>query len=162
MSPSRPFRFDVVGDGFDREACERLVTQLGLTDTVHFHGRLARQDVDRFYRDADVFVFPSYREPGGNVVLEAMAHSLALIVCDRGGPGAAVTENCAIKVPAQDPDQFVRDLSTAIARLIDDGELRRRLAVAARAHVTATALWDTKIDRATELYRELVVEHRRG
>src|SRR5699024_4418430 len=31
--------FDVVGDGFDREACESLAGELGVADRVHFHGR---------------------------------------------------------------------------------------------------------------------------
>ena len=55
--------------------------------------------IDDFYRAADVFVFPSYREPGGNVVFEAMSFGLPLVVGDRGGPGSAVDERSGIRVP---------------------------------------------------------------
>ena len=84
-------RLDVVGDGNDRDACEPLVTELGLEDRVTFHGKIPRARVDDFYEKADIFVFPSYREPGGNVALEAMAFGLPLIVCRVGGPGRMST-----------------------------------------------------------------------
>ena len=87
---------DIVGDGFDLAACTASALESGVSDRVSFHGRQDRPSVHGFYRAADVFVFPSYREPGGNVVFEAMGHELPLIVCDVGGPAAAVDENCAI------------------------------------------------------------------
>ncbi len=78
-------RLDIVEDGFDRQPCEQLTRDLHLTDRVQFHGTLGRELVDEFYAAADVFVFPSYREPGGNVQFEAMGHGLPLVL-----PTAAV------------------------------------------------------------------------
>ncbi|HST65842.1 MAG TPA: glycosyltransferase, partial [Mycobacteriales bacterium] len=98
-----PVSLDIVGDGVERAACEELVATLGLGGRVRFHGRLPRAEVADFYRRADVFVFPSYREPGGNVAFEAMGYGLPLVVCDRGGPGAAVDDSCGIRVPARTP-----------------------------------------------------------
>lgn len=156
VETERRFTFDVIGDGFDRAMCEGLAQELGLQDIVRFHGRLPRPEVDAFYRHSDVFVFPSYREPGGNVLLEAMSYELAVITCDRGGPGAATTDECAIRLPVEAPDQLVRDLTAAITRLVDDDGLRRRLGQAGREHVAATALWDIKVDRASALYESVV------
>ena len=73
-----PVCLDIVGDGFDADACRALVTELGLQDRVIFHGAQPRSEVGRFYEAADIFVFPSYREPGGNVAFEAMGYSLAV------------------------------------------------------------------------------------
>ena len=98
-----PVTLDVIGDGFDREPCEALVAQLSLHDRVTFHGRLDRAEVDDYYRAADIFVFPSYREPGGNVVFEAMSHGLPLVVSDRGGPGSAVDDSSGIRVTPVTP-----------------------------------------------------------
>ena len=113
LLPGLSVRLDVVGDGFDRGACEALAGSWGSAERVSFHGWLPRPRVEEFYRSADVFVFPSYREPGGNVIFEAMGHGLPLVVSDRGGPGAAVDETCGIRVHPASPDQYAQDLASA-------------------------------------------------
>ncbi|MFI2488145.1 glycosyltransferase [Promicromonospora kroppenstedtii] len=150
-----PVVLDVVGDGNDRQACDDLVRELGLTDRVTVHGAVPRAEVDGFYERADIFVFPSYREPGGAVVLEAMAHGLPLVVCDRGGPGANVSDACAVRVPAQSPDQLARDVAGAVRRLVAVPDLRLKMGEAAREHVAATHLWERKVDRMVELYEQV-------
>ena len=149
---------DVVGDGNDREACEQLATQLGVDPRVTFHGKLPRDAVDVFYKRADVFVFPSYREPGGNVSLEAMAFSLPLVVCQRGGPGANADDTCAIRLAADTPAQLAVDCAAAIRTLVEDPDLRHRMGVAAREHAATTHLWPQRVERMAALYDELVVE----
>ena len=153
-------RLDVVGDGSDREACEQLAAELGVDSLVTFHGKLPRSEVDAFYAAADVFVFPSYREPGGNVSLEAMAFGLPVIVCQRGGPGANVDDTCAIRLDAVSPEQLASDCAAAIRTLVDDPELRRRMGEDARTLAATTHLWPQRIERMAMLYDELVAEDR--
>ena len=145
----------IVGDGFDMPECRRLAARNNLT-TVTFHGWKGRPEVDGYYRDADVFVFPSYREPGGTVVFEAMGHGLPLIVCDRGGPSAAVDGSCAILVPATTPDQYAADLAAAIRLLAGDPARRRAMGEASRRRLADVGLWDRKVDRMCALYEELL------
>lgn len=147
---------DVVGDGNDRAACEALTAELGLQDRVTFHGALPRAEVDGFYERADVFVFPSYREPGGNVSLEAMAYSLPLIVCRRGGPGANVDDSCAFRLDAESPAQLASDCAAAIRKLVEDPALRHRMGAAAREHAERTHLWSARVEQLSALYEELV------
>jgi len=147
---------NVVGDGSDRDACEQLARKLGVDERVRFHGMVPRAAVDSFYEQADVFVFPSYREPGGNVSLEAMAFSLPLIVCRRGGPGANVDDTCAIRLEAHSPAQLSADCAGAIRTLVEDPDLRRRMGIAAREHASTTHLWPQRIARMATLYDEVV------
>jgi glycosyltransferase involved in cell wall biosynthesis len=151
-----PVVLDVVGDGFDRAECEMLASQMGLRDRVHFHGRVDRQQVDGFYERADIFLFPSYREPGGNVVFEAMGYGLPLIVSDNGGPGAAVDETCGIRVRAQSEEQYATDLAAAIARLAADRETRLALGEGARRRVADIALWDNKVLQLEAIWDSVV------
>ena len=155
---STPVVLDVVGDGPDRSASEALVRELALGNAVRFHGRQPRDRVERFYRAADVFVFPSYREPGGNVVFEAMGYGVPLVVSDRGGPGSFVDDTCAIRVQPTNPDQYAEDLAAAITGLVDDPALRAQMSSAARKRVADTALWDRKVERLEALYDEVLAQ----
>jgi glycosyltransferase involved in cell wall biosynthesis len=156
LTTSAPVVLDVVGEGFDQQACEALVAELGLGDRVTFHGWQPRERVEGFYRQADVFVFPSYREPGGNVTFEAMGYELPLIVTDLGGPGNVVDDSCGIRVHPTDPEQFANDLAAAISRLVDDSELRARLGAAARRRVGEIAVWDRKVELLEALWDDLL------
>ena len=147
---------DVLGDGNDREACEELVAELGLYDRVTFHGAVPRAAVDGFYRRADVFCFPSYREPGGNVALEAMSFGLPVIVCRRGGPGANVDDSCAIQLASDSPEQLATDCASAIRTLVEHPGLRERMGAAARERIATTHLWRHRFARMAELYEQLI------
>jgi glycosyltransferase involved in cell wall biosynthesis len=148
---------DVVGDGNDREACEKLAAELGVSDRVAFHGKLPRDAVDEFYQRADIFVFPSYREPGGNVSLEAMAFGLPLVVCRRGGPGANVDDNCAISLESESPDQLARDCASAIRTLTENTTLRWAMGDAARTLAATSHLWSSRLSRMQEIYEEIII-----
>ena len=152
-----PVCLDVVGDGFDRAACEALVSSLGLTGQVRFHGWLPRKRVEDFYRSADVFVFPSYREPGGNVTFEAMGYGLPVLVSDIGGPAAVVDETCGIRVHPVSPDQYARDLAAAMTRLVTDPGLRRSLGEGARRRAAEIGLWDNRVDQMEAIYAKVLV-----
>lgn len=146
---------DVVGEGPERRACEELVAQCGLADRVVLHGWKSKSEVADFYRKADLFVFPSYREPGGNVALEAMGHGLPLIVVDRGGPGSAVSDECAIRLGAISPEALAHEIADAVRRLVADPDLRLRMGKAAYDHVGRTGLWSAHIDRISQIYDEI-------
>jgi glycosyltransferase involved in cell wall biosynthesis len=150
-----PAVLDIVGDGFDRAACQALVDELGLHGRVRLHGWLPRTDISSFYQSADIFVFPSYREPGGNVTFEAMSHGLPLIVSDLGGPGAAVDATSGIRIHPESPDQYARAIAMAIARLISDARLRLALGEGARRRVARIGLWESKIDRLEAICHEI-------
>jgi glycosyltransferase involved in cell wall biosynthesis len=147
---------DIVGSGFDLQACKELAHQLGVDGKITFHGGVARAQVDNFYRQADIFVFPSYREPGGNVVFEAMGYGLPLIVSKLGGPGAAVDDQCAITLPADSTEQYAADLAVAITQLVTDPERRGRMGAAARRRVGEVGLWSRKVGKLNELYDQLI------
>lgn len=146
---------DVVGEGYDSQACKELAADLGLATAVTFHGRVPHEQVLDFMAAADAFVFPSYREAGGIVVVEAMSYGLPVIVCDRGGPATTVEAGTGIKVPASDPEQLAADLAAAMRTLAADPALRRRLGQAARARIEATGLWDRRVEFVESIYADL-------
>ena len=70
---------DIIGDGPLRAVLEGKVRELGLGDTMIFHGWVSREKLPEYYQNADVFILPSSDEGMPNVVLEAMASELPII-----------------------------------------------------------------------------------
>jgi glycosyltransferase involved in cell wall biosynthesis len=156
LLPELPVVLDIVGDGFDRGACEALVGELGLSERVTFRGWLPREEISGCYRASDIFVFPSYREPGGNVTFEAMGYGLPVIVSDIGGPGAAVDQQSGIKLHPQSPSQYSAGIAAAVERLVTDRGLRLALGEGARQRVSDVGLWAAKVDRLGAIFDEIV------
>lgn len=152
---------DIIGDGPDRKHCEGLVNRLGLRDKVTFHGRLAHDLVDAFYRKADVFVFPSYREPGGAVTFEAMGHGLPLIVCNRGGPGVAADDRCAFRLEVSTEANLVSDIASSVETLLGNHALAVDMGKHARVRAESTAMWSHRVDQFDELLSTLDIDRSR-
>lgn len=125
------WRLDVLGDGPLRPVIEQLVAELGLGARVTIHGHVPRTTVETFYRDADVFLFPSIREPSGAVVFEAMSWGLPMIAADYGGPARHVREPYGIKVPIDRQDGFIDGLASAVGALVRDPGRRAAMSRAA-------------------------------
>ncbi len=147
--------FDVVGVGDSRETCEAEARRLGISDIVTFHGRLPREQVYECYRKCDVFLFPSFREPSGTVVFEALGFGCPIITATTGGPGHVVNHECGITVEPQTPEQYARGLADAIVRLASDGALVASMSVGALRRVEDVASWQRRLDRLMALYREV-------
>jgi glycosyltransferase involved in cell wall biosynthesis len=79
---STSFQLVIVGDGPYRKDLQEKLNGYPVT----FTGFLAGENLAAAYASADVFVFPSTTDTFGNVVLEAQASGLPVIVSDEGGP----------------------------------------------------------------------------
>jgi glycosyltransferase involved in cell wall biosynthesis len=89
--PSRPkLRLLIVGGGSEEGPVRKAVAALGLSDSVTLAGR--QQDLNPYYRAADIFVLPSVAEGLSNSMLEAMAGGLAIMASRVGGAREAVKE----------------------------------------------------------------------
>ena len=109
-----------------------LAEALGVADRVRFLGW--RTDASALYRTADVCVFPSRYEPLGNVVIQAWAHGLPVVAAASQGPGALIRQGeDGLLVPIDDAEA----LAGGVQRLLADPALRKRLAAAGTARVTA-------------------------
>ena len=147
----------IVGDGSERSLLEARATELGLQNTVRFAGWIPQQETQQYYRSSDIFCFPSVREFGGAVVLEAMAGGLPCIVVNNGGIGEYVTEETGFKIDPLSRDFVTETLTEKINVLVCDGELRSRMARNAVARVR-DFVWETKAEHLLATYEELIAQ----
>jgi glycosyltransferase involved in cell wall biosynthesis len=149
----RACRLVVVGDGPERANLERAASAAKLN--VSFTGWLDQADVGRAMAAAQAFVFPSLREFGGAVALEAMASGLVPVVVDYGGP-AELVGAAGIRLPMRPRGELVVELRAALERLVAEPDLCRQLAGAALARVRSEFTWEAKAARLVEIYHDLV------
>lgn len=129
-----PVTCTVVGDGELRRGLEREAGRLGARELVRFVGQVDDQELDRWYRWADVFVLPSTGEGFGIVYLEAWAYGLPVVGAAEGGAAEVITDGqTGLLVEAGSTDS----LADAILKLARDPALRMRLGAAGRALVQA-------------------------
>lgn len=156
LPTSLRYHVDVAGKGPEVDYCQQLAHELKVADRFSFHGQIPRVAVDQLYSKADIFCFPSFREPSGSVLFEALSFGLPVIVADRGGPGHVVDPSCGIKLKVRDPQSYARDIADALSMLITDPALRRLFAKGARKKVQEVGLWSGKMARLLTVYHEIL------
>jgi len=121
-----PIQLFVVGHGPYSEALAKSLPE------AFFTGYLTGTELATAYASADIFVFPSTTDTFGNVILEAQACGVPVIVSDSGGPKELVEDGMnGLITRSRDVDDFTR----AIRSLIADAALRERMGSAARKSV---------------------------
>ncbi len=142
------------GTGEEIAICRAEAERLGVSERVTFLGQVARDEVEVLYDSHDAFCFPSFREPAGGVLYEAMRHGLPVITAARGGPNWIIDDRSGIRISVTDPLRFPADIASAVRRLTRDVALRQSLGQGARARVSQQGLWRNKAARMVALYEE--------
>ncbi len=141
-------KFSLIGDGPERPRLEALIQELGVGNSVNLKKWMPRSELlGRDVRAADVCLFPSLRDGGGAVVVEAMAAGKPVVCMDLAGPGLHVTDSCGIKITPETPEQTVQGIADALERLYRDPELVRRMGIAACQRVEDAYVLDKLGDR---------------
>jgi len=127
-----PWRLIVAGDGPERERLERLASELRLPARVRWAGALPPERIAELWPDIDLLVVPSrptatWNEPTGAMLLEAMAHEVAVI-----GSQAGVLPELIGTAGLVTPPSDAAALSAAIGQMLHF-EVRAPFARAARA-----------------------------
>jgi|GEM_PF-2297073 len=149
---------DIFGDGPKRSKVESKLSDYGLREVVHLHGAVPKMQVIEALCKADIYCLPTIREPGGNAILEAMASGLPIITSDYGGPKFSVTDDCGIKIPVDNFDDYVSKLADAIAKLASDESLRKKMGESARKRVRETFSLDALKANITNIYSSLLFD----
>jgi glycosyltransferase involved in cell wall biosynthesis len=127
-------RFTIVGEGHAKCKLVALSRELGLEAIVRWVGWLPQRALVEHYRTADVLLFPSLRDSGGMVVLEALAHGLPVVCTDLGGPGIIVNPTCgrAIATAGRSPEQVACEMASALLEIVTVPNMLDSLSCGAR------------------------------
>jgi glycosyltransferase involved in cell wall biosynthesis len=149
----RPFpnaRLWILGEGSQENAIRRLIAELNLTG-VEVPGSVSRENIGRFYDQADILINASRVDNMPVSILEAFAAGLPVVTTDAGGiPYIVRHEQTGLLSATEDSKQ----LAANVIRLLDDSALARRLAENAHEQ-SHTYHWSTVREHWLRVYREL-------
>lgn len=137
----------IVGDGADKARLIKLAHKIGIANAVEWRGWLSKSELAASYTHFDLLFYPSLRDSGAFVVLEALQAGLPVVCFDLGGPGLIVNSTCGEAVP---PPASEAEAPRALA----EGAMRQirriRAAEVTQASCTTRAAsftWDALADR---------------
>lgn len=150
---------DLIGDGPERARLEAIIERERIGHGVERPGWIAHERLKERLGRAHVFGFPSVREFGGAVVLEAMALGVVPVVMDYGGPGELVTPATGVTMPMAPRAEVVQRLRAVLADLAARPHDVAAMGARARQRVFRSFTWDAKAAQVLEVYR-WVLGHR--
>jgi L-malate glycosyltransferase len=118
----------IVGSGSEDAALRDLARKRGLRN-VTFAGRVAPDEIHRFYADADIYVQTPRIDNMPLSVLEAFASGLPVVSTDVGGVPAILTHRTHGLLARDDDDEAV---ASHVLTLLDSPSYARQLAAAGR------------------------------
>jgi colanic acid/amylovoran biosynthesis glycosyltransferase len=147
------FEAALVGDGPLRDELARLAATLGLADSVRFTGALEPQEAASRLGQAHILALACRTGPDGDmdgipvVLMEAMALGRPVVSTRLSGIPELVTEGCGLLAEPGDPYSLAHQLQ----RVLTDGELAARLALAGRRRVEQAFTLEGQAQRILEL-----------
>lgn len=140
----------IAGDGAILPQLRERAAERGVTDSVHFPGRITQLEAAAMYELADVYVQPSHLEGLPNSVLEAMASGLPIVATRVSGNEDLVVDHANGRlVPAANPDA----LAAALTELLRDPELVKRMGTESRRLVEEQHAVPAVLSLLTRAYR---------
>lgn len=141
--------FIMAGSGDQMNQMIRKTIDMGIQDKFLFHGFYTRDDANKFFSMADIFVMPSVSEPFGLVPFEAMGKNTPTIISKQSGVSEIL--NNVLKVDFWDSDR----MADQIVSLLKYNELHNTMKKEGLSEVNKLT-WDKPARRCVDIYRELV------
>ncbi len=144
---------EVLGDGETRPIAEDLAKNLEISEVVNFHGHIAEENVQEFYRTTDLLVFPTFHIEGfPMVIFNALQFGLPIVTTKIRAAADYLRdgENCLFCEAKN-----VQSVTEKIIEILQNKDLREQMSENNRA--LAMAFTAEKIaPEYLEIYRKLV------
>jgi len=146
-------RLEISGGGPDLAVLKSLAEDLGVARQVFFYGEVVHADVVKMINRMDIYCAFSRQESFGVAILEASACEKPVIVSDADGLAEVTLDGITgLVVPNEDVGACV----SAMTKLINDEQLRRRLGLSGRKHVLKNYTWNRSLDLMITAYEKTI------
>lgn len=149
---------DIYGNGYLLDELKKLSSDLGISDSVEFHGVIANEKLPEVLQKMDVFVNCSVKESFGVALVEAMACGIPVVATDTVGFREVVEDGVTGIVLK---DRKPETMAQALMKLLGDADLRERLGKAGRKRVLDNYDWEKNVTVMEELFKKVVAQNER-
>lgn len=127
-------RFTIIGQGPAKPMLQALCRKLRLQDAVRWVAWQPHRRLSEYYQSTDLLLFPSLRDSGGMVVLEALAHGLPVVCTDLGGPAVTVDSTCGrvVSTAGHSRERLAQAMADTLSELLRVPDLIESLSYGAR------------------------------
>lgn len=147
---------DIIGDGPQMAGLRDLVAREGVGDAVNLLGWVEHAQVQAIAARSQLLVFPSVREFGGGVVLEAMALGVVPVIADYAGPGELVDDATGFRIAMGSRAQIVAGLRARLQAIAADPAVLPGMAATGQARVMRDFTWPAKAAQVNRIWRALL------
>jgi glycosyltransferase involved in cell wall biosynthesis len=149
-------RLRIAGTGPEAKSISEYVRVMRYGGQVELSGNIEREKVGYYFRDCSVYCLPSFGEPFGATVVEAMSCGIPVVVTAAGGVPYLVPQDGGKLVPPGNP----RGLAKALIEILANQELQSSMGAVNRNHVVASLSWSRVVDRLEVAYRIALLRHK--
>lgn len=164
LSGDPQVRLLLVGGGREEAGLKALAAELGITEQVVFVGRVPHDQVQRYYDQVKIFVYPRHKMRLTDIVtplkpLEAMARGRLVVASDVGGHQELIRHGDTGQLfKADDPEA----LAATVLDLVRHPERWEAQRTAARRFVEQERSWPVSVARYEPVYEGLLRTGRAG
>ncbi|HQD62523.1 MAG TPA: glycosyltransferase [Defluviitoga sp.] len=150
-------KFVIIGGGPEKENLELLAEELKIKENVIFTDAQPRERVIDAYKQSDIFIFASYTETQGLVILEAMSAGKPVVALGKLGVYDILSQEDAggIMIEELNEDDFVNE----ILRLLRDNILYENLAKKAKSFVQNHFSIEACVESILDLYKKEIISN---
>ena len=129
---------------------------MGVAERINFIGWIPQQDTYKYYQKAGVFVFPSPRDGGPGVVLDAMASGLPVLAANWSGPAMFVGNDGGIKLSVKSEKHMEDDIVKHINILLNKPDRGKELGKKAQKRINDIFVWESKAKQIIDIYNQIL------
>ncbi|MGB3135301.1 MAG: glycosyltransferase [Nodosilinea sp.] len=144
---------DVYGDGPMMPQLQQMVAEMGVQDSVTLWGFVEQKQIGERLKQTHLFTFPSIREFGGAVVLEAMASGVVPVVVNYGGPPELTTSETGYLIDLSDREGIIRQFRETIMAICEDPDALVEKSEKSIGRIFELFTWDAKARQVVEVYQ---------
>ena len=148
----------VLGEGEEKSAMESVFSAYKVEGKVFFKGFVDKQTLMNELHDADILLYPAYHHGLATIILQSMYSFLPIITMDGDIISDVVHDKCGLSASGNSIKEIKKVLIANTQSLIDDRELRKKLAITGREMVNNTYEWEQLILQMQSVYKQVESE----
>ena len=147
IKTNKSFHFSLYGSGELEQELRRKIKEYGIENIVSIPGEVEYTKIADIYKNADIFVHPTFRDSGGAVFVEAMAYKLPIVALNQSLSRELNDNKCGLFVQTnQTKEEIIKEFAQKLETLIENEELRVELGTNGYNYANEFLTLDKKFD----------------